>query len=423
MKKKNDNSDIIAFGGLLLPFLERKNKTVKSTTSNNALSRFDNYPTSGGSYSGGYYDKLTEQEITEQKKKDSASYLGDKTATAIYDQFYDYSTDQLGIVNGTPYEYWDTEKRCLALRCRIVPNSFWFGCENGVKEEIKHDMTRGFYTVKKTIQYQYFACFLEVFNPLSPSDTDSSYHKITIESISLDRDDALSKTGIYINGSVLPYVDNDKLFCDKGSIMDRLDYGIFKYLRDLNRKTWIDAKYESSLIPKYKDIPLAIPPRTSIYIPVILSFLPQYSGEFKKGSDYLPVAFSSSYDLNNEFPIDDFRIDVTIGVEEGSGRHINECHICRQKAAKENYKFSFERSISYSVQDEQYMRSKGYPIYDRDMFWATVFNDAKPAFKNDAGQLMTRQQYQRSYLYSFKSFLDVSGIKSAFGSLPDEYVL
>ena len=127
---KDEQEILVAGGALLLPLLFKKDKK-KDNKPFNDLSRFDNYPNSGGEFGGGYYDRETQELLQEQSKKDSPTYFGDKSKNALYDPFYDYtgSPVQAETVKATDLTPTDYDSAAKCVRVRIVPNSLFVGSD------------------------------------------------------------------------------------------------------------------------------------------------------------------------------------------------------------------------------------------------------------------------------------------------------
>lgn len=144
-------------GALLLYLLTRGNKKLTDGLGSWNKDRFSNFD---------YYNTETQEQITEQGKKNSPYYFGNKDPNAIYDPFYDYSDspDQLDRINIR--ESWFNSDETNALRVRVVPSSFAFWSNLLTQYNFHHEET-------------FCACIIEIFNPYKDSEDDSRLPHIT----------------------------------------------------------------------------------------------------------------------------------------------------------------------------------------------------------------------------------------------------
>ena len=353
---------------------------------------------SNGYYGGGYYDKQTQEAISEEKLKSDSLYMGDKSQNSIYDPFYlltakEYNT----LMQKDSDDLTDVEERGLLLRARIVPNSFF--CANYDKEYYSDIINN-----KKAIrQEQVFACVVELFNPF-PMSTGSR-GKITITSLSYkiaESGKELSDLGLYVNGNVnVKYLSQTpSASYPEFMVVERINDSVFKFFQ----------KFPDPQLSAYVNLPTSIPPQTSIYLPVFLSYLPDESGNISRS--VMPLAMSTGIDFNAlTYPIRSFEMTLRIGVRQGTADA--RLHVCRiDSTAKENsHTYHDDKSESVSVQSLEYFRPWATPIYSRPEFWSSLFLQKKLDLRDSGGRA------SRSYWWSYNYLHEVAKFANPFGAI------
>ncbi|MBO5833859.1 MAG: hypothetical protein J6R22_02805 [Alphaproteobacteria bacterium] len=398
---KNTQDILVAGGALLLPFLFKKDKQQKNTF--NDLSRFDNYPNGSGELGGGYYDKLTQERIQEQAKKDSPLYFGDKGQNAIYDPFYDFNDSpvQANAITARDLSATDYEAAAKCVRVRIVPNSFF----------VSNTFSRELGKLKENHIY---ACVVEIFNPFPFAGVDSTKFKIDIEGITLQHTTRtsyeLSDRGITATGRKNstrgPFnVSYDTTGRNIQSMRDGLEYGIFNFYKNQADREGI-----------YKDLPESLPGQTSVFLPVFLSYCPDKNGNVLR--DNMPLYMNDGltfYTYNSDHTevtgtvagaLEQFEFNILLTVNTKP-----RIHTVIATNDNDSYSFTLEKSISHSHQDRQYFTLDSTPIYSRNDFWVSLFNQRELNLTTAAGG-----NAARSYWWSYNCLRDLSRF-APFGSV------
>lgn len=386
--------DILGLCSFFLPFLGKKKKKASS---GDGLDRFKDYPDSTGNYGGGYYDKQVQEELAEKSAKEDELYRGDKSYNSVYDPFYKLSEQENNILLMRDSEdLTDIEERGLVLRARIVPNSLF--CANYDKERPVNYPLNG----KAQRQEHVYACVVELFNPF-PSSTGSK-GKITITSISYKISAAgkeLDDLGITANDNLnLHYLSTPEVASDS-QIVERINNGIFNFFK----------RFSNPQLSAYENLPTSIPPQTSIYLPVFLSYLPDVNGNITRS--VMPLPMGSGIDFTKyTYPIRSLSLTLRIGVRQGStdGR----LHVCKiaSNASKNSYKWTETKSESVSMQRLEYFRPWATPIYSRPEFWNALFLQKQIDLSSSTGG-----RAARSYWWSYKYLTEVEKYANPFGPI------
>lgn len=401
---KDTQEILVAGGALLLPFLFKKDKQQKNTFHD--LSRFDKYPNGSGELVGGYYDKLTQERIKEQAKKDSPLYFGDKGQNAIYDPFYDFNDSpvQANAITARDLSATDYEAAAKCVRVRIVPNSFF----------VSNTFSRELGKLKENHIY---ACVVEIFNPFPFAGVDSTKFKIDIEGITLRHTTRTIQSG----GSEFPnpsYELSDRGITATGrknsthgtfnvsydttgrniqSMLDGLEYGIFNFYKNQAAREGI-----------YKDLPESLPGQTSVFLPVFLSYCPDKNGNVLR--DNMPLYMNDGltfYTYNSDHTevtgnvagaLEQFEFNILLKVNNKS-----RIHTVVATTDNSSYSFTTEKNISRSHQDRQYFTLDSTPIYSRNDFWVSLFNQRELNLTTAAGG-----NSARSYWWSYNCLRDLS---------------
>lgn len=388
--------DILSVAALFLPFLKKGNKKQNGSGSND-LDRFKDYPDSTGNFGGGYYDKLTQEALTEKSKKEDALYCGDKSDNAVYDPFYKVSQKELDILNMRDSEDpTDVEERGQVLRVRIVPNSFF--CANYDTERL---VESPFTSTRR--QEHVYACVVELYNPF-PANTGSR-GKITLTSLSYkiaSEGNEMSDLGIKANGkNLIHYLTSTEYWLDSAAIEKRITKGIFNFFK----------KFADPQLEAYEDLPTSIPPQTSIYLPVFLSYLPDESGNITRS--VMPLPLGSGIDFTKyTYPVRSFEMSLRVGVRQGSSD--GRLHVCKisSEVSQNSYKWAADKSESTSTQLLEYFRPWSTPIYSRSEFWNALFLQKQLDLSSKTGG-----RAARSYWWSYSYLHEVEKFANPFGAI------
>lgn len=417
MDKQQQN---ILVGGcaLLLPLLFKKDN--KQTSPKNDLSRFDNYPTGEGELGGGYYDKLTQERLQEQAKKDSPLYFGDKSQNSFYDPFYDYNGApvQANGVTSRDLSATDYETAAKCVRVRIVPNSFF----------VSNTFTRELGKLKENHIY---ACIVEIFNPFPFAGMDSTKYKIDISGITLrhttrtiqsggveipNPNYELSDRGIFATGRKNSETGTFNVsFNTTGrninSLRDGLQDGIFNFFKN-----------QTSREGAFVNLPESVPGQTSIYLPVFLSYMPDKNGNVLR--DNVPVFLNDGltfYKYNEDHTeatgqvagaLTKFEFTVLLKVNDKQ-----RLHTVIASTDKDSYSFTDEKSVSNSQQAKEYFSLDSTPIYQRNDFWVSLFKQRELDLSTAHGGSASRSYWWNYYclrdVERFAPFGNIEGIKLA----------
>lgn len=388
--------DILTLCSFFLPFLKKKSRKSGSESD---LDRFSDYPDSQGNFGGGYYDKLTQDALSEKTKKENVLYAGDKSDNSIYDPFYQLTQKEYHLLLYRDTEdLTDVEERGLLLRARIVPNSFF--CANYDKERIVNP-SPGADRVSR--QEHVYACVVELFNPFPESA--GSRGKITLTSISYkiaEEGREVEDLGITANGGKLNihYLDTPEVDY-MSNVVERIDKGIFNFFK----------KFSSPQLSAYDNLPTSIPPQTSIYLPVFLSYLPDKEGNITRS--VMPLPMGSGLDFTKyTYPIRSFSMTIRIGVRQGTSE--GRLHVCKidSSASDNSYSFTEDKSVSTSVQSLEYFRPWATPIYSRPEFWESIFLQKRLDLSSATGG-----RASRSYWWSYDYLHQVEKFSNPFGAI------
>lgn len=380
----------ILIGGcaLLLPFLRKKDNNTDNGIKND-LSRFDNYPTGEGIIGGGYYDRLTQERIQEQAKKDSPLYFGDKSQNSIYDSFYDYNGVPVQANGVTAHDLtatdYETATKCV--RVRIVPNSLY----------VTNEFTRD--TVGELRENHIYACVVEIFNPFPFVGLDNTKFKIDIDNIFLSSESMYIVDGDSKKHTLRYHYDTAAI---RNTISKGIDQGIYNYLKQQENNEGV-----------YANLPSSFPGQTSIYLPVFLSMIPFESGQVKRMWPLDDgVEFYKYNTLHTEtvgetpYPITGVEFTITI---KANGVLRNHCVIASNSA--NSYSFDNDKSVSVSHQEKEYFSVDSYPIYRRNDFWLSIFKQRKLDLSDNTGGSAAR-----SYWWNYSRLRTVQEF-APFGSV------
>lgn len=337
------NKILLGAGGVLALWLLTRKKTnlliENSDLGKWAKDRFDSFD---------YYNEETQEALTEQSKKDSPYYFGDKSENAVYDPFYDYtdSPDQLYVIQNNENGLANYEP-AQAFRIRIVPNSLRF-C--GDLERIQSGELGD--PDKYTAKY-YFACILEIFNPYKFSN--KQYNQATINDIYI--------TDVSLNG-VIYYPNAFNTDSREWHALRDEQGGLIKYL---NTENYFNMADESGKVISVKN---AILGEHSLFIPEILSYTP-YLGKRLPfpliQSDSFAYKISSdktSYRLDEDW-LKNVKFCVHFKLSNSSNRK-NWCEIKEGTSNTTETKYSTDANFSVSTQKESNFRiNTSTPIYSR----------------------------------------------------------
>lgn len=399
--------DIIGVAAFFLPFLGKKNKKASSGT---GLDRFKNYPNSGGEYGTGYYDKLTQETISEQQKKDAKTYTGDKGSNSQYDPFYNLTESQYGSISSfNPSDLNNYILANLALRVRIVPNSFFCSAKT---ERMSDGKLRELHT---------YACVVEIFNSLP--DVGGTANEIILDhceysTISDNKhNDVTDKwdidCGIRVrgeNGLVTAYIDTATSKQYHIQLKDRLLDSSMKFFETHNQIAWSSA-YAGDGHKK------SIAPRQSVYVPVFLSFVADPKGDFDPNVYPTPLYFndavkffqygSNMKEVTGETTLPVKSIEFTLNIGVRTGRN----HKLKISMEADGYTFKDSESVSNSNQLAEYFRPNATPIFQRPEFWSSIFGQ-----KNINSLETPSPQKVRSYFAAAPAFLAMEKF-APFGSI------
>lgn len=399
--------DILGLGAFFLPLLKKGNKKTGGD-----LDRFKNYPNSGGEFGGGYYDKQTQETISEQRKKDSASYFGDKGSNSAYDAFYDYTSEpsqagaftSISASDATAYEQMN-----LGVRVRIVPNSFF--C-SATTEKMSDGKLRELHT---------YACIVEIFNPLPDIGGTANSFKLEKLEYALPSQYQLNKQtdkwDMSFNMKVIDAQGNfQKAFFDTKTsgqyhvqLEERLITSPLEFVKKHASVPW-SAAYADG----YQD---RVAPRQSVYVPVLLSYAADPKGDFDMGVYKTPLYMNDpadffTYDQShknvtgfNTLPVRGFEFPLVVGIRTGR------THRLRISQDKDSYKYSSSESFSNSNQLSEYFQPNSTPIFQRPEFWASIFGQ-----KNINSLEQPTPPKVRSYFAAASTFLTMEKF-APFGSM------
>ena len=400
--------DIIGVAAFFLPFLGKKNKKASSGT---GLERFKDYPNSGGEYGTGYYDKVTQETISEQQKKDAPTYVGDKGNNSQYDPFYNLTQSQSDAISKMSAQDADNYLLFnLATRVRIVPNSFFCSAKT---EKISDGSLRELHT---------YACVVEIFNPFPDLGGKSNallLDHLEYATITDDKYNSSTKKydidcGIRIKGATGSYFPS---YYDTATskqyhiqLTDRLLDSPMKFLESHATLAW-SAAYQGEGMKK------TIAPKQSVYIPVLLSFMADPKGNFDPVIYPTPLYMTDAvkffqYGTNNKtvtgenvMPVRGIEFSLNVGVRTGR------IHKVRISMDKDDYSFTAAESFSNSKQIAEYFRPNATPIFQRSEFWSSIFGQ-----KNINSLETPSPQKVRSYFAAAPSFLAMEKF-APFGSI------
>lgn len=369
---KDEQEILVAGGALLLPFLFKKDKNKQNNKGFNDLSRFDNYPNSNGEFAGGYYDRVTQELLTEQSKKDSPTYFGDKSKNALYDPFYDYtgSPVQAETVKATDLTPTDYDSAAKCVRVRIVPNSLFVGS----------DVARA---ANGTIREEHiYCCVVEIFNPFPFMGYDSTKYKIDINGIGWPSVDGEAPSMI-VPVMVQGYSGNNRIQSvvrystyhpygsqDPGVFTTRLAgggaLGVWKWFKQMADREGVFA-----------ELPESVPGQTSIYLPCLLSYLPDPNGDIFRNQTPLYMRDDLKYyklspdkeEIVGEVPTACEGLSLALNVKVNG---IIRQHVCAVTTGKDSYTFAADKSTCGSHCDKEFFRLNSTPIYQRQEFWTAV---------------------------------------------------
>lgn len=377
----DNNTRNILFGtaAVLLPFLFKKDKTQSSSTPGD-LSRFENYPTKDGELGGGFYDKLTQERLQEQAKKDSSLYFGDKSKNSIYDPFYDYNDSpiQANGVTARDLSATDYETATKCIRVRLVPNSIYVSNVFTRHNELREN--------------HIYACVVEIFNPFQFDGLDSLKFKVDIDNITLSENNMYVYDGNF-NRRKLSYhndLQSDKIFIDQG-----IDTGIYRYFKH----------YESNE-GAYANLPTSLPGMTSVFIPVFLSYLPNAQGNVTNYwymDDNTPFY---TYDSKHKEitgrianPISGIEFAVLLKVNDRMREHTVSAN------TKDNsYSFTAEKSVSNSHQNKEFFALDSTPIYQRPEFWSAILKQRQKDLSDSGGAAARSYWWNYTRLRNMEKF-------------------
>lgn len=388
--------DILGLCSFFLPLLGKKKKKASS---GDALDRFKDYPNSGGEYGAGYYDKVTQETISEQQKKDAKTYAGDKGSNSQYDPFYNLTDSQYGSISSfNPSDLNNYILANLALRVRIVPNSFFCSAKT---ERMSDGQLRELHT---------YACVVEIFNSLP--DLGGTENEIVLDHLEYAsiKDNKLNDVtnkwdidcGIRVrgtNGLVTTYIDTATSKQYHIQLKDRLLDSPMKFFETHNTLAWSSA-YAGDGHKK------SIAPRQSVYVPVFLSFVADPKGDFDTYVYPTPLYFtdavkffqygSNMKEVTGETTLPVKSIEFTLNIGVRTGRN----HRLKISMEADGYTFKVSESVSNSNQIAEYFRPNSTPIFQRPEFWSSIFGQ-----KNINALETPSPQKVRSYFASASSFI------------------
>lgn len=362
-------------GALLLLSLLSKRDKKKGELGSWSRDRFSTFD---------YYNTETQEQITEQTKKDSPYYFGSKDPNAIYDPFYDYSDSPEQLDRITIRESWFNSDESNALRVRVVPSSFAFWAELKTYDSgIPHE-------------FAYCACIMEIFNPFNDTDddfrlphiTDVVLENLTLNGVSYEND----RSKVTLNG-------------------DGTD-GLNKYLREFNQY----YTGEGSTLKLHKNV---IRGRHSVFIPEVFSFTPYL--RYYRPQEHLPWALwndcnlvykitSGNYVSADPTFLKEFSFDFKLKIDDNIPVSTH-CVIKRSEYESSKYEWRAGKPINTTLQHYLKNQTKvDTPIYSRPNVIRTLF----PYHANYPVDEFYK--YNNGFVESYAMLADVEEYK-AFGEL------
>lgn len=336
------NKILLGAGGALALWLLTRKKTnlliENSDLGKWAQDRFDSFD---------YYNEETQEALTEQSKKDSPYYFGDKSENAVYDPFYDYtdSPELVYIIQNNENGFANYEVG-QAFRVRIVPNSLRF-CGDLKRIESGELGDPAQYTAE-----YYLACILEIFNPFKM--TNEPYQAVINDIYITD----VSLNGVKCYPNIYP--TNGR---EWHSLRDGQG-GLIKYLNKENYFNMTDKKGEVVSVHN------AILGNHSLFVPELLSYTP-YLGRTlpfpllrRDDFAYKVSADKHSYQLD-EYWLNELSFCLHFKLSNASNRK-NWCGIKIGDTNDTTFKYTADSNSSVSTQKKDYFKiNNSLPIYKR----------------------------------------------------------